>query len=503
MTRRSTATNHTATGRTILCVDDQVEFLESTAALLEREGHRVFTAPDGAAALDLLETEKVDLLLLDYYMPGLTAEEILAGVRDPTLQVVLLTGYASEKPPQEMLERLDIQGYCDKSRGPEDLLLWVAVALRHGAVVRQLEASSTGLRQVISSCLRPDASSTEQAEMDSLIADAAEALGLDRILVALAPPQPTYLPPSRLEEESDLWDPQGSPDLETLHIAAALGTWTKGESLESQLGFEAGRAVLRAPRRENSTLAGAIELVPLRADGRWLGCLLAHPAPLPESPQAEILSFFALQIANACLVHQGSTLDPVTGLQSRRFWREIGIRELRQSFRFGHPVSVASITIEGLGDLRARRPRQADAVLERVGRLLRGSIRGSDLAGRGENDELVLLLSHTGAEGAARFADLLSHRLEELVLPYPDEHNARGSVGVATVEPHSFAAGQLPRPMPQDYYPEVERVLRTRAAQEHPSPTEETGFPTWIHPDVSWPDPKEVAARRVRSNFRT
>jgi len=39
MSRRSISSNHASTGRTILCVDDQVEFLESTRALLEREGH--------------------------------------------------------------------------------------------------------------------------------------------------------------------------------------------------------------------------------------------------------------------------------------------------------------------------------------------------------------------------------------------------------------------------------------------------------------------------------
>jgi diguanylate cyclase (GGDEF)-like protein len=502
MTRRSSSNSHASSGRTILCVDDQVEFLESTAALLEREGHRVLSATSGAEALTLLEEEKVDLLLLDYFMPGLTAEEILAAVRDPTLQVVLLTGYSTEKPPREMLDRMDIQGYCDKSRGPEELLLWVAVALRHGAVLRQLEASSNGLRQVISSCLRPDERMPQDAELEAVLADATEALGLDGVLIALAPPQPTYLPPSRLEEESDVWDPQGPEDPESLRVVAALGPWTKGDTLESQVGHEMARAIIRVPRQESSTLAGGVASVPLRADGRWLGCLLAHPAPLQDSPQAEILSFFALQIANGCLVRQGATLDPVTGLQSRHFWREIAIREMRQSFRFAHPISFAMVSLEGLGDLRARKPRHADAVLERVGRLLRNSIRGSDLAGRGEGDELLLLLSHTGAQGAARFAELLSHRLEELILPYPDSHSATGVVGVATLEPHPFEASNLPKPMPRDYYPVAENLLRTRAGAQLPVPTEETGFPVWIHPEVSWPDPREVAARRARSNFK-
>lgn len=496
MARRSDPTRKVSTGRTILCVDDQVEFLESTTTLLEREGHRVLSAQSGTEALAILENEKVDLLLLDYFMPGMTAEEILAGVRDPTLQVVLLTGYATEKPPREMLERLDIQGYCDKSRGPEELLLWVVVALRHGAVAKQLEASSTGLRQVLSSCLRPEERSSGESEIDALLADAAEALELDRILVALAPPQPAYLPPSGMEEQSDAWDQAAA-----LEIAAASGSWTKGESLESQVGHETASAVLRASRRESSTLPGGIELVPLRADRRWLGCLLAHPAPVQASSKAEILAFFALQIANGCLVRQGATMDPATGLQSRRFWREIALRELRQSFRFGHPLSLASISIEGLDELRACKPRHADAVLERVGQLLRSSIRGSDLAGRGTGDELLLLLSHTGAERAGRFAELLTRRLGELVLPYPEVHGARGAVGVSTLEPHAFAASDLPRPMPRDYYTEVESLLRSRAVEQIPSPEGKTVFPVWIHPDVSWPDPKEMATRRARSNF--
>ncbi|HXP90832.1 MAG TPA: response regulator [Fibrobacteria bacterium] len=500
MGRRPNSGNRPSTGRTILCVDDQVEFLESTRALLEREGHRVLTALDGVQCLAALESEQVDLLLLDYFMPGLSAPDILVQVRDPTLQVVLLTGYSSESPPRELIDRLDIQGYCDKSRGPDELLLWVGLALRHGAVVRQLEASSKGLRQVISSCLRPDEKMPLEMEMEAILAEASETLALDDVLVALAPIQPTYLPPSRLEEESDFWDPQGPEGPEDLQVVAAKGAWSREDSLESQIGHELARAVARAPRTESTILAHGLGVVPLRADGRWLGCILARPAPLPDSPQAEILSFLALQIANGCLVRQGATLDPVTGLQSRRFWREIAVRELRQAFRFGHSVSFAMVSIEGMGDMRAMNPRHADISLEHVGHLLRSSIRGSDLAGRGNQDELLLLLSHTGAAGAARFAELLSHRLEELVLPYPESHNARGLVGVATVEPHAFETSRLPRPMPQEYFPSVEELLRTRAAQWIP-PADDSGFSIWVHPDASWPDPIELAARLRRSNF--
>ncbi len=128
------------TGRTVLVVDDQVETLTSVRMLLEREGHRVLTAEGGAEALALLAREPVQLVLVDYFMPVMNGEELIARVRerDTLVQIVLQTGYAGEKPPREMLRRLAIQGYHDKSDGPERLLLWVDVALKAHDQLAQL-----------------------------------------------------------------------------------------------------------------------------------------------------------------------------------------------------------------------------------------------------------------------------------------------------------------------------------------------------------------------------
>jgi len=120
------------TGRTVLVVDDQVETLSSVRMLLEREGHRVLTAESGLQALELLAREPVQLLLVDYFMPVMNGEELIHAVRerDCLIQIVLQTGYAGEKPPREMLSRLAIQGYHDKTDGPDRLLLWVDIAFK-------------------------------------------------------------------------------------------------------------------------------------------------------------------------------------------------------------------------------------------------------------------------------------------------------------------------------------------------------------------------------------
>ena len=56
---------------TILVVDDNREIVDSLGKLLAIEGYEILTACDGMEALDKMETEKVDLILLDVMMPRL------------------------------------------------------------------------------------------------------------------------------------------------------------------------------------------------------------------------------------------------------------------------------------------------------------------------------------------------------------------------------------------------------------------------------------------------
>jgi len=131
----------TPTGSTILVVDDDESILDSVRALLEREGHRVLTAQSGEQALEIVKTNELQLLVVDYFMPRMSGAELIEEIRrfDPLVQIVLQTGYAGEKPPREMIAALDIQGYHDKGRGPADLLTWVDVALKAHRTLQRLE----------------------------------------------------------------------------------------------------------------------------------------------------------------------------------------------------------------------------------------------------------------------------------------------------------------------------------------------------------------------------
>lgn len=126
---------------TILVVDDQLEILELVVPVLEEEGYRVMKAQSGMKAIDIVRNNQVDIMLLDYFMPGMSGEEVVQEIRNFNKELVILlqTGYAGEKPPLEMLEALDIQGYHDKTEGIDKLMLWVTACVRACAQTRQVK----------------------------------------------------------------------------------------------------------------------------------------------------------------------------------------------------------------------------------------------------------------------------------------------------------------------------------------------------------------------------
>ena len=81
----------------ILAVDDDALILVNTAAMLEDLGHEVTIAYSGREALAALaRMERVDLVITDQAMPGMTGTELVAEIRrrHPDLPILLATGYA-------------------------------------------------------------------------------------------------------------------------------------------------------------------------------------------------------------------------------------------------------------------------------------------------------------------------------------------------------------------------------------------------------------------------
>jgi two-component system alkaline phosphatase synthesis response regulator PhoP len=86
--------------KTILAVDDEEHILELVSYNLEQEGYHVLKAETGEDALAILENQKVDLVLLDWMLPGIDGIEVLRRIRGNKqfrkLPVILLTAKSDE-----------------------------------------------------------------------------------------------------------------------------------------------------------------------------------------------------------------------------------------------------------------------------------------------------------------------------------------------------------------------------------------------------------------------
>jgi two-component system phosphate regulon response regulator PhoB len=65
----------------ILAVDDDPSALGALRQILAQKGYDVVTAPDAEAAVDLLESEEIDLALLDVALPGMSGYELCRLIR--------------------------------------------------------------------------------------------------------------------------------------------------------------------------------------------------------------------------------------------------------------------------------------------------------------------------------------------------------------------------------------------------------------------------------------
>lgn len=91
----------------ILVVDDEEPMRHMLELLLRREGFEVFTAPSGEAALDLLERERVDVLLSDVRMPGMGGLDLVEAVTEqhPRVTIVVMSAFGSVELALEAMNK--------------------------------------------------------------------------------------------------------------------------------------------------------------------------------------------------------------------------------------------------------------------------------------------------------------------------------------------------------------------------------------------------------------
>ena len=117
-------------GETILVVDDNKEIVYSISELLKYEGYQIVKAYDGMEALNALETNQIDLILLDVMMPKLNGLSALMKLRENyRIPVIILSAKTEESDKVSGLV-LGADDYVEKPYNPAELIARVKAHLR-------------------------------------------------------------------------------------------------------------------------------------------------------------------------------------------------------------------------------------------------------------------------------------------------------------------------------------------------------------------------------------
>ena len=104
--------------KNIVLIEDDPHLTTLIKIKLEKEGYRISTAADGADAVNLIQQEKPDILLLDFELPSKNGLEILEEIRNrddtKTLPVIVLSNSGS---PIEVFrfQKLGVKDYFIKA----------------------------------------------------------------------------------------------------------------------------------------------------------------------------------------------------------------------------------------------------------------------------------------------------------------------------------------------------------------------------------------------------
>jgi DNA-binding NtrC family response regulator len=92
--------------KTILVVDNGETMRETLLKILQREGYSVLTAKDGQAALEVLQENKVNLIISDVCMPRMDGNKLLKQAKAvlPDVEIILMTGHGKMEMGLEALK---------------------------------------------------------------------------------------------------------------------------------------------------------------------------------------------------------------------------------------------------------------------------------------------------------------------------------------------------------------------------------------------------------------
>jgi response regulator RpfG family c-di-GMP phosphodiesterase len=136
---------------TVMIVDDEPMVATTLRNLLELDtSYRVLTFSGGAAALDSLAVEPVDVIIADFMMPGMDGIAFLRRAREirPLASRILLTGYADKENAIRAINEVGLYYYLEKPWNNDHLKMIIRNGIERSALFTELETRVAALEDV-------------------------------------------------------------------------------------------------------------------------------------------------------------------------------------------------------------------------------------------------------------------------------------------------------------------------------------------------------------------
>jgi diguanylate cyclase (GGDEF)-like protein len=173
-------------------------------------------------------------------------------------------------------------------------------------------------------------------------------------------------------------------------------------------------------------------------------CVVDHIPRKINARDRELLKDMAAIVVNEMELRRRAGTDALTGLYTRRFFHEVGGREVIKARRDGAPLTAAFLDADHFKQINDKLGHAAgDAVLKALGPVCRAALRGTDLLGRYGGEELVLLLPGTSLTQALPVLERLRQDIAALEIPELKGGHVTVSIGATELLPEDLTLDDL------------------------------------------------------------
>jgi diguanylate cyclase (GGDEF)-like protein len=173
---------------------------------------------------------------------------------------------------------------------------------------------------------------------------------------------------------------------------------------------------------DNAWKQGSMAIVPLKLEDRVIGAIVIASPEREDIPQEEATNVGLLGAMAATSleivwemeeVSKRARTDPLTGLYNRRHFDELLGQMIKQTDRFGDPVSLIMADVDHFKNVNDTWGHDAgDEVLKSLAETLKAGVRDADICSRFGGEEFAVVLPKTSLQGGAELADRLRKQVE-------------------------------------------------------------------------------------------